>query len=159
LRKFARKANVSPFSDRQAPGGRQRGRPNAETLLSRSFSWCATVDSIAGDPAGLEGPAAIGPGDCRSCMDHGLRDPQPRLHLYDTLYGQVGQSAGFKATSQMLADHTIENDGWIWELTLRDGLLFHDGERVPARDCAASIKRWGARDAFSQARMARTDEV
>ena len=28
-----------------------------------------------------------------------------------------------------------------------------------ARDCVASIKRWGARDAFGQALMARTDEL
>ena len=47
-----------------------------------------------------------------------------------------------------------------WKLTLRDGLLFHNGERVLASDCAAaSIKRWGARDAFGQAFMARTDEL
>ena len=31
--------------------------------------------------------------------------------------------------------------------------------RVLARDCVASIKRWGARDAFGQALMARTDEL
>jgi peptide/nickel transport system substrate-binding protein len=79
--------------------------------------------------------------------------------VYDTLYGQAGQKDGFKAMPQMLAGHTIENDGRTWKLTLRDGLLFHDGERVLARDCAASIKRWGARDAFGQALMARTDEV
>jgi peptide/nickel transport system substrate-binding protein len=79
--------------------------------------------------------------------------------VFDTLYGQSGQEDGFKATPQMLAGHTIENDGKTWKLTLRDGLWFHDGERVLARDCVASIKRWGARDAFGQALMARTDEV
>jgi peptide/nickel transport system substrate-binding protein len=71
--------------------------------------------------------------------------------VFDTLYGQSGQSDGFKATPQMIAGHTIENDGKTWKLTLRDGLMFHNGEKVLARDCAASIKRWGARDAFGQA--------
>ncbi len=79
--------------------------------------------------------------------------------VFDTLYGQSGQSDGFKATPQMIAGHTIENDGKTWKLTLRDGLMFHNGEKVLARDCAASIKRWGARDAFGQALTQRTDEV
>ena len=79
--------------------------------------------------------------------------------VFDTLYGQTGQKAGYKATPQMVAGHAIENDGKTWKLTLRDGLMFHDGERVLARDCVASIKRWGARDAFGQALMARTDEL
>ncbi len=79
--------------------------------------------------------------------------------VFDTLYGQSGQEDGFKATPQMLAGHTVENDDKTWKLTLRDGLLFHDGEKVLARDCVASIKRWGARDAFGQALMARTDDI
>lgn len=79
--------------------------------------------------------------------------------VYDTLYGQSGQKDGFKASPQMVAGHVVENNGKTWKLTLRDGLMFHNGEKVLARDCAASVKRWGARDAFGQALMARTDEV
>ena len=63
--------------------------------------------------------------------------------VFDTLYGQTGQKDGFKATPQMLAGHVIDDGGKTWKLTLRDGLMFHDGERVLARDCVASIKRWG----------------
>ena len=74
--------------------------------------------------------------------------------VFDTLYGQTGKQDGFKATPQMVAGHTIENDGKTWKLTLRDGLMFHNGDKVLARDCVASIKRWGARDAFGQALMA-----
>jgi peptide/nickel transport system substrate-binding protein len=100
--------------------------------------------------------------------DLGVLDPiwstvyQTQEHgymVFDTLYGQSGYQDGFKATPQMLAGHTVENDGATWRLTLRNGLLFHDGEKVLARDCVASIKRWGARDAFGQALMARTDEI
>src|SRR6202021_2989094 len=79
--------------------------------------------------------------------------------VFDTLYGQSGQKDGFKATLQMLAGHSIEDDGKTWKLTLRDGLMFHNGDKVLARDCVASVKRWGARDAFGQALMQRTDEV
>jgi peptide/nickel transport system substrate-binding protein len=79
--------------------------------------------------------------------------------VYDTLYGQSGYKDGYKVTPQMLAGHTVEDDGKTWKLSLRDGLMFHDGEKVLARDCVASIKRWGARDSFGQALMARTDEI
>ena len=79
--------------------------------------------------------------------------------VFDTLYGQAGQKGNFAATPQMISGHTIESDGKVWKLTLREGLMFHDGSKVLARDCVASIKRWGARDAFGQALMARTDEL
>jgi peptide/nickel transport system substrate-binding protein len=79
--------------------------------------------------------------------------------VFDTLYGQTGEKGGFKAAPQMVEGHTVETDGKTWKLALRDGLMFHDGTKVLARDCVASVKRWGARDAFGQALMARTDEI
>jgi len=79
--------------------------------------------------------------------------------VFDTLYGQTGPEKGFKTTPQMLAGHNVEDDGKIWKLTLRDGLMFHDGQCVLARDCVASIRRWSARDALGQALMQRTDEL
>ncbi len=79
--------------------------------------------------------------------------------LFDTLYGQAGAGAGFAAKPQMVAGHSIENDGKKWTLTLRDGLSFHDGTKVLARDCVASIRRWAVRDQFGQTLMQRTDEL
>ena len=38
-------------------------------------------------------------------------------------------------------------------MTLRDGLLWHDGTPVTAEDCVASIQRWGAKDAIGQKMM------
>jgi len=78
--------------------------------------------------------------------------------VFDTLYGQTGAKDGFRAKPQMLMGHSVEDDGKTWKLTLRDGLMFHDGQKVLARDCVASIKRWGARDAFGQAVLQRTNE-
>jgi peptide/nickel transport system substrate-binding protein len=79
--------------------------------------------------------------------------------VFDTLYGQTGPRGGYMATPQMVDGHTVEDDGRTWKLALRDGLLFHDGARVLARDCVASIRRWGARDAMGQTLMARTNEL
>ncbi len=76
--------------------------------------------------------------------------------VFDTLFGQDG---AFKAQPQMVDGFTTEPDGKTWRLTLRDGLKFHDGTPVLARDCVASVNRWGKRDAFGQALMAATDEL
>jgi peptide/nickel transport system substrate-binding protein len=79
--------------------------------------------------------------------------------VYDALYGQTGPQAGFAATPQMVEGHVVEDDGKTWKLSLRNGLTFHDGQRVLARDCVASVKRWGARDTFGQALMQRVYEL
>ncbi len=76
--------------------------------------------------------------------------------VFDTLYGQDGT---FTPQPQMLQGHVVENGGKLWKLTLRPGLMWHDGTPVLARDCVASIRRWAARDAFGGALMAVTDEL
>ena len=78
------------------------------------------------------------------------------LAVYDTLYGY---DAEFKAQPQMVEAHKIENDGKQWDLSLRDGLKFHDGSPVLAQDCVATITRWAKRYPLGQALMARTDEL
>ena len=78
------------------------------------------------------------------------------LLVFDTLYGFDGQ---FRAQPQMVAGHTVEEGGKLWRLTLREGLRFHDGTPVLARDCVASIRRWAPRDSFGSALLAATDEL
>ncbi len=74
--------------------------------------------------------------------------------VFDTLYGV---DADLKPVPQMAAGHSVSDDGLTWEITLRDGLRFHDGEPVRARDCAASLDRWSKRDSFGQALGAATE--
>lgn len=76
--------------------------------------------------------------------------------VYDTLFGM---DDSYRPQPQMLEGYNVSKDGLLWTLTLREGLRFHDGEPVLARDCAASIRRWGARDSFGQALMAAANEV
>ena len=78
------------------------------------------------------------------------------MMVYDTLYGT---DANFNVTPQMAAGHVVEDDGKTWIITLRDGLNFHDGTPVLARDAAASITRWGQRDNMGQTVADRADEV
>jgi peptide/nickel transport system substrate-binding protein len=76
--------------------------------------------------------------------------------IFDTLYGQDGL---YQTSPQMVAGDVVENGGLQWTLTLRDGMLWHDGTPVRARDCVASIRRWSVRDTFGQALMAVTDDL
>ncbi|MBE9605096.1 ABC transporter substrate-binding protein [Acetobacteraceae bacterium H6797] len=76
--------------------------------------------------------------------------------VFDTLFGM---DANLRPVPQMAEGAVSENDGKTWKITLREGLVFHDGEKVTAKDCVASIQRWGKRDAFGQALMAVTDEL
>ena len=76
--------------------------------------------------------------------------------VFDTLYATT---ATFEIKPQMAQGHTVAEDGLTWIITLRDGLKFHDGAPVLARDCVASIKRWAARDGFGQSLMAKTAEL
>ncbi len=78
------------------------------------------------------------------------------MMVFDTLYGT---DDAFRISPQMVAGDTTEDDGRTWNLTLRDGLLWHDGTKVLARDCVASIRRWAARDSFGQTVLAVTDEL
>ena len=76
--------------------------------------------------------------------------------VYDMLYGIDGTGT---AHPQMCAGHEVSADELTWTFTLRDGLWFHDKEKVRAQDCVVSIFRWGARDPFGQQLMATTQEM
>lgn len=76
--------------------------------------------------------------------------------VFDQLYGMNEQ---FQPQPQMVEGHVVENGGLLWRFTLRQGLRFHDGSPVRGRDCVASIRRWGRRDAFGQVLMSRVDEM
>ncbi len=78
------------------------------------------------------------------------------LMVYDTLYAY---DADFGTQPQMVDGHQVSGDGKQWDITLRDGLRFHDKTPVLAKDCVATIKRWVVRDPMGQALMQRTDEI
>jgi peptide/nickel transport system substrate-binding protein len=78
------------------------------------------------------------------------------LMVWDQLYGMDSQ---LRPQPQMVEGHRVEDTGKLWTFRLREGLKFHDGEPVRGRDCIASIRRWGARDALGQALLARVAEM
>ncbi|MXP64954.1 ABC transporter substrate-binding protein [Roseomonas sp. M0104] len=78
------------------------------------------------------------------------------LMVWDTLYGV---DIGLAPHPQMCAGHELSADKLTWTFTLRDGLLFHDGEKVRAADAVASIARWAQRNSFGQLLTAATEEM
>ncbi len=76
--------------------------------------------------------------------------------VFDQLYGL---DEAFRPQPQMAKGHQLEDGGRRVTIRLREGLRFHDGEAVRARDCVASIRRWAGRDQLGQTIMAVTEEL
>jgi peptide/nickel transport system substrate-binding protein len=76
--------------------------------------------------------------------------------IFETLYGRDEK---LDPKPQMVEGHQVENNGLRWTMRLRDGLLFHDGTPVLARDCVASLLRWMKRDPIGQTIAARMDAL
>ncbi len=76
-------------------------------------------------------------------------------YVYDTLYSADDK---LRPQPQMAAGHEVSENGLTWRIRLRDGLLFHDGTPVLARDCVASIRRWAVREPVGQLLAAVVDQ-
>ena len=70
--------------------------------------------------------------------------------VYDTLFAMDEKG---EIKPQMVERYTESPDKRTYQFTLRDGLLFHDGQAVTGEDVVASLKRWGAKDALGQKLM------
>src|SRR2546421_4445505 len=67
--------------------------------------------------------------------------------VYDTLFAMDDKG---EIKPQMVDKYDVSADKLTYTMTLRDGLLWHDGKPVTAEDCVASIKRWAAKDSMGQ---------
>lgn len=85
-------------------------------------------------------------------VDTGLSTLQHGYMIYDTLFAM---DRSFTPRPQMVERFGVGDDGRTYDFVLRDGLGFHDGTPVRARDCVASIRRWGARDVMGRTVMTR----
>ena len=63
--------------------------------------------------------------------------------VWDTLYGVDDK---LQPQRQMVESEDVSADRLVWTFKLREGLKFHDGEKVLAKDAVASIERWSQRD-------------
>src|SRR6266851_5802325 len=70
--------------------------------------------------------------------------------IYDTLFAMDAKG---EIKPQMVDKYDVSKDRLTYTITLRDGLLWHDGKPVTSEDCVASIKRWAAKDSMGQKLM------
>src|SRR5207245_970586 len=70
--------------------------------------------------------------------------------IYDTLFAMDAKG---DIKPQMVDKYEVSKDQLTYTITLRDGLLWHDGKPVTTDDCVASIKRWAAKDSMGQKLM------
>ena len=124
----------------------------------RQTAWAFVVSAVAA--AGLAAPAHAQK-TVRAVMHSDLKILDPvwttayivRNHgymVYDTLFATDAEG---KIRPQMVDTYQVSADQLTHTFTLRDGLLWHDGQPVTAEDCVASIKRWGAKDSAGQKLM------
>jgi peptide/nickel transport system substrate-binding protein len=77
--------------------------------------------------------------------------------VYDTLFAL---DSGYRPQPQMVENWTVSDDKLIYTFKLRDGLKWHDGQRLRAADVVASVKRWGVRnDSYGQALLAAASAI
>ena len=123
----------------------------AAVSVAVSMSW---VIGSAAPPAGAETVVRV-------VMHSDLKIVDPiwttayiaRNHgymVYDTLFAMDAKG---EVRPQMVDKSEVSADKLTYTLTLRDGLLWHDGNPVTAEDCVASIKRWAAKDSMGQKMM------
>jgi len=121
-------------------GGIGPGRPSIARTAASTLRFVPYVNLTSLDPIWTVTGATLA---------HGYM-------VYDMLYGIDDH---FEPRPQMCAGHEVSSNGLTWTFTLRDGLLFHDNEKVRASDCVASLTRWSARDPFGQRIAALTEEM
>jgi peptide/nickel transport system substrate-binding protein len=131
-------------------------------MITRRTTFAASA-AIAASGAGMLAPRLsraqrIGAGTLRVIPQANLTSLDPvwttavvtRNHAF-LVYDQLcAQDASGAVRPQMAEGWEITPDRLGVTFTLREGLVFHDGERVTARDCVASIERWRRRDSFMQ---------
>lgn len=76
--------------------------------------------------------------------------------IYDTLFAL---NERFEPQPQMVGEFSVSADRLTYRMTLRPGLLWHDGAPVRAIDCITSIQRWMRRNVVGQAMAARVAEM
>jgi peptide/nickel transport system substrate-binding protein len=76
--------------------------------------------------------------------------------VFEPLYGR---DADLVPRPLMVEADEVEDGARRWTMRLRPDLLFHDGEKVRAQDCVASLGRWMKRDAAGMTLATRLDAL
>jgi peptide/nickel transport system substrate-binding protein len=78
---------------------------------------------------------------------------------YCAYEGLFTYDAGYQPIPELVATHTVSDDGLVHTMALRQGVMFHNGEEMTAADALASIERWGRISGVGQRLMEKTEAV
>lgn len=60
--------------------------------------------------------------------------------MYETLFSY---DANYQPVPMLAESYAVSEDGTVHTITLRQGVMFHNGEEMTAADVIASVERWG----------------
>jgi peptide/nickel transport system substrate-binding protein len=125
-------------------------------LLAAPWLGRTASGGVARDPATLRFIPAADPAMLDPHLSTAYATRTHALLVWDTLYGL---DRDFVPRQQMAEGQEVSGDGRLVLIRLREGLRFHDGAPVLARDCVASIRRWARRDPLGGDLLARLDRL
>ena len=125
-------------------------------LLAAPLLGRGAAGGVARDPATLRFIPAADPAVLDPHLSTAYATRTHALLVWDTLYGL---DRDFVPRPQMAEGQEVSDGGRLVLIRLREGLRFHDGRPVLARDCAASIRRWARRDPLGTDLLARLERL
>ena len=135
----------------------RRRQAISAALASPGLLSAATRRALAQDPRKVIRSVPIG--DLRALDPIWTTTYLTRNHAYlvwDTLFALDAEN---RPQPQMVGEYGSSGDGLTWTFQLRPGLTWHDGQKVRAADCVASLRRWGARDGMGRALIGVTESL
>lgn len=78
---------------------------------------------------------------------------------YCAYEGLFTYDATYQPIPQLVATHTVSEDGLTHTMALRQGVMFHNGEELKAADAIASLQRWGRISGVGQRLMEKTASI
>ena len=78
---------------------------------------------------------------------------------YCAYEGLFTYDAAYQPIPELVAEHTVSEDGLTHTMALRQGVMFHNGDPLTAADALASVERWGRISGVGQRLMEKTSEL
>ena len=138
------------------PGRTHRHAVEADGLPRR----CSIVfqdDPASGTPGGTLKIATIG--EAPHLDEHQSTAEIIALIGYCAYEGLFTYDATYQAIPELVAEHTVSEDGLTHTMKLRQGVMFHNGEELKAADAIASVERWGRISGVGKRLMEKTTGI
>jgi peptide/nickel transport system substrate-binding protein len=139
--------------------------PALAGLMARAGSGRAAAASLnlfqddpaSGTPGGTLKIATIG--EAPHLDEHQSTAEIIALIGYCAYEGLFTYDATYQAIPELVAEHTVSEDGLTHTMKLRQGVKFHNGDELKAADAIASVERWGRISGVGKRLMEKTTGI